>query len=289
MKFHTVLIKGWEMKNLYALITYFVLAMVALLASPAQAQNWTQVTASNIIWTDGTKVTGTICFTATDVADTPISFRVGGGGQVVGKPACSPVTVGVIASLQVPNPDTTTPAHIRYRIDVTDPAGDSLRYTKVTFSGTTFNFDNYVPTTTNLPPVGASVDTLAVRFLSILTQCVGCGTLTGFHSFYSFNLTKPDITDSGVFQAENDIFHYQISGVSCTTDQGGVTINLEVRSNANANGTAVLSTPLSCSGTINSAGNITPVTVPIGYSVAVVISSVNGTPGILRINVSTTY
>ena len=297
MKSHTVLIRGQLMKLFDALYKIMGRTSIGLLLMtgvcwvvPAQAQNWSTVVATNVVWTDSTKVTGKICFTATDSADHPINFRVGGGGQVVSKPACATVTNGaIVGTLLVPNPDNTTPAHIRYRIQVTDNAGDSLTYTNVAFSGGTFNFDNYVPTNTILPPVGASVANLSVGSLSILQNCVGCGSLVGFHSFYSFNIPKPDINDSGVFQAENDAFHYQIIGVSCNTDQGGVSINLEVRGNPNSAGTSVLPVSLSCSGTLNSAGSITPVTVPIGYSVAVIMVAVSGTPNILRINVSTTY
>lgn len=267
-----------------------MLTLIVVLNATSHAQNWSSVVATNVVWTDSTKVTGKICFTATDSADHPINFRVGGGGQVVSKPSCATVTNGaIVGTLLVPNPDNTSPAHIRYRVQVTDNAGDSLVYTNVAFTGGTFNFDNYVPTNTNLPPVGASVSVLSVGSLSILQNCAGCGSLVGFHSFYSFNIPKPDVTDSGVFQAANDIFHYQIVGVSCNTDQGGAFINLEVRSNPNATGTSVLAVPLACSGTLNSAGNITPVTVPIGYSVAVIMVSVSGTPNILRINVSTTF
>ncbi|PYY09151.1 MAG: hypothetical protein DMG61_23280, partial [Acidobacteria bacterium] len=93
----------------------------ACLALSAHAQNWTAVSASNITDLNQQKlVAGSMCFLGTDQNDIPISFEVGGGGQVLARPFCVTVTNGSSAALSVPNPQNTQPQGIYYRVTVTD-------------------------------------------------------------------------------------------------------------------------------------------------------------------------
>src|SRR5690242_21926240 len=90
-----------------------------LLAINAQAQNWTTVNATNITDLNQQKLAaGQLCFLGTDQNDVPISFNVGGGGQVLKRAFCATVTSGVTSTFTVPNPANTTPSGIYYRITV---------------------------------------------------------------------------------------------------------------------------------------------------------------------------
>ncbi len=127
--------------------TFLSLALVSLSVC-AHAQNWTTVSASNLTDLNQQKLAaGSMCFLGTDQNDIPISFQVGGGGQVLARPFCVPVTNGSSASLLVPNPQNTQPQGIYYRVTVTDSATGQLvlRYTQVSFSGASFNLDQYAP------------------------------------------------------------------------------------------------------------------------------------------------
>jgi hypothetical protein len=115
-----------------------------------QAQNWTTVSASNLTDLNQQKLaTGQLCFLGTDQNDVPISFNVGGGGQVLKRAFCAAVSNGMAATFTVPNPAGTTPAGIYYRVTVKDvnTGQEVLRYNQVSFTGTSFNFDNYAPVT----------------------------------------------------------------------------------------------------------------------------------------------
>ncbi|HET9285419.1 MAG TPA: hypothetical protein VFR24_26000 [Candidatus Angelobacter sp.] len=139
------------------------LAMTALLcALPAAAQNWTTISASNITDLNQQKLAaGQLCFLGTDQNDLPISFNAGGGGQVLRRTFCAAVTNGSVASFTVPNPALTTPAGIYYRVTIKDgnSGQEVLRYTQVTFTGATFNFDSYAPLNLGqfAAPAGAAV------------------------------------------------------------------------------------------------------------------------------------
>lgn len=132
-----------QMKNPFAQL----LALVCL-AITAQAQNWTTVSASNLTDLNQQKLAaGSMCFLGTDQNDVPISFEVGGGGQVLARPFCVTVANGSSAALSVPNPQNTQPQGIYYRVTVTDSSTGQtvLRYAAVSFSGGSFNLDQYAP------------------------------------------------------------------------------------------------------------------------------------------------
>jgi hypothetical protein len=128
--------------------TLLILALSTCLAAPAWSQNWTTVSAANITDLNQQKLAaGQLCFLGTDQNDNPISFMVGGGGQVLKRQFCATVTNGATATLTVPNPATSSPSGISYRVSVKDSSTgqEVLRYTGVTFSGTSFNLDLYTP------------------------------------------------------------------------------------------------------------------------------------------------
>jgi hypothetical protein len=125
-----------------------IFVMVMLAATIAAAQNWTTVSATNITDLNQQKlVVGQLCFLGTDQNDTAISFSVGGGGQVLRRAFCAAVSNGAVASFTVPNPANTTPAGVYYRVTVKDvnSGQEVLRYSQVSFTGTSFNLDNYAP------------------------------------------------------------------------------------------------------------------------------------------------
>lgn len=127
------------------LVLNLALALVPVFAA---AQNWTTVSAANITDLNQQKLAvGQLCFLGTDQNDQPISFNVGGGGQVLKRAFCAAVTNGTVTSFTVPNPVSTTPTGIYYRVTVKDvnTGQEVLRYPQASFSGATFNFDNYAP------------------------------------------------------------------------------------------------------------------------------------------------
>jgi hypothetical protein len=132
-----------------------LLAIILACVVPLSAQNWTTVTATNITDLNQQKLAaGQLCFMATDQNDNPISTGVGGGGQLLRRQYCSQVTAGgLTASFTVPNPATTQPAGVYYRVTVRDSSTgqEVLRYTQVSFSGTSFNFDTYAPLNLGTP------------------------------------------------------------------------------------------------------------------------------------------
>jgi hypothetical protein len=132
------------MKKLFLAFAFF-----ASFAVQSHGQNLTTVSASNITDINGSKLAaGQICFLITDQQDNPISVSIGGGGQALKRGYCSPVAAGAVTpTFTVPNPAATLPSGIYYRITVKDSSTgqEVLRYTAVSFTGTTFNFDNYAP------------------------------------------------------------------------------------------------------------------------------------------------
>jgi hypothetical protein len=134
------------MKKLLSVLGY--VCLVLALSLNARAQNLTTVSAANITDINGAKLaSGQLCFLVTDQQDNPISVSIGGGGQALRRGYCSPVAAGVVTGFTVPNPGSTQPAGIYYRVTVKDSSTgqEVLRYTQVSFTGATFNFDNYAP------------------------------------------------------------------------------------------------------------------------------------------------
>lgn len=175
---------------------------------PAAAQNWTTVSASNITDLNQQKLAaGQLCLLGTDQNDVPISFNVGGGGQVLKRPFCTPVTSGAVSSFTVPNPVNTAPAGIYYRVTVKDAntGQEVLRYAQVSFSGATFNFDNYAPLAIGqfAPPSGNAVNgNLSVSGNAAITGTLVASNIPGgqIETGTGTNNTLPKFTNgaSGV-------------------------------------------------------------------------------------------
>ncbi|HJX83961.1 MAG TPA: hypothetical protein VJ723_06425, partial [Candidatus Angelobacter sp.] len=173
--------------KLLAYVFVAILAIAMFSENACHAQNWTTVSASNITDLNQNKLAaGQLCFLGTDQNDNPISFNIGGGGQSLRRAYCSAVANGSATSFTVPNPASTTPAGIYYRVTAKDSSTgqEVLRYTQVTFTGGTFNFDNYAPANVGSfnPPTGmATPGNLTVNGnLSVtgsLTGSVACGSL----------------------------------------------------------------------------------------------------------------
>lgn len=148
------------MRKLYALIVSLVV-MVGLAAS---AQTLT-VSGSKIIDSTGSKLaSGTITFAPVDVHGKPLSYRMGGNGQVLSRPVTATVTNGAF-SLPLPDTSLTNPANVCFAASLADNvtgqnvlgAGYSCVQPSSASSAsswctaTTCNFDAYVPNNAALP------------------------------------------------------------------------------------------------------------------------------------------
>jgi hypothetical protein len=157
---------------------FLVFAVGAALAVHAHAQNWTTVTATNITDLNQQKLAaGQLCFLPTDQNDNPVSVQVGGGGQTLRRAYCSLVSTGAVTNFTVPNPANTAPSGVYYRVTVKDSSTgqEVLRYPQVTFSGTTFSFDNYAPISQgNFAPLSG---TNVTGNLSVAGNVTATGTL----------------------------------------------------------------------------------------------------------------
>jgi hypothetical protein len=193
-------------------------AFFAALAVNLHAQNLTTVSASNIQDINGSKLAaGQLCFLGTDQSDNPISFGIGGGGQALRRGYCSPVTAGVVTSFTVPNPASTLPSGIYYRVTVKDSSTgqEVLRYAGVTFAGATFNFDNYQPVIQGAslaPLTGNSVS----GNLAVTGNVAATGTVTG--SNIPANIIQ-QIFSSGVGQTQRTAFNV-MAGLTCSDNAG---------------------------------------------------------------------
>jgi hypothetical protein len=96
---------------------------------------------------------------------------------------------------------------------------------------------------------------------------------------------NPLTTDSGKFQFTPKQ-NVTAQSVYCSVDQGNiVSINLEERtaSAPNSTGTAILAVPLPCTGSGASSNNFAIQSLAAGQPVALIITSENGSPGIVRV------
>jgi len=115
---------------------------------------FTQVSASALKDSTGTVVANaTISFYPVNNLGVPISFRAGGGGQVMSVPVTAQVTNGAFTIL-LADSTLTLPANVGYSVSVIDNvSGKSLLgagYSCVQPSGAAWNFDTYQP---NLAPL----------------------------------------------------------------------------------------------------------------------------------------
>jgi hypothetical protein len=199
----------------------FVFAIIASIAVgfsiDALAQNLTTVSGSNITDINGTKLAaGQVCFLITDQSDTPISVSIGGGGQALKRGYCSTVTAGVVTSFTVPNPSNTSPTGIYYRVTVKDSSTgqEVLRYPLVSFTGATFNFDNYAPT--NLAQGAPLSGTTVSGNLSGNGNATFTGTVTGSNIPSSI---IQQIFSAGIGQTQRTGVNF-FSGITCADNAG---------------------------------------------------------------------
>ena len=188
-------------------------ALFAAFAVNLQAQNLTTISASNITDINGAKLAaGQLCFLITDQSDNPISVSIGGGGQALKRGYCSPVAAGVVTTFTVPNPSATSPSGIYYRVTVKDSSTgqEVLRYSLVSFTGATFNFDNYAPT--NLAQGAPLSGTTVSGNLSGNGNATFTGTVTGSNIPSSI---LQQIFSSGVGQTQRTGVNF-FSGITCS-------------------------------------------------------------------------
>jgi hypothetical protein len=243
-------------KKLFGVIAAVCLALCA----GAHAQNWTTVSASNITDLNQQKLgAGNLCFLGTDQNDTPISFGIGGGGQALARPYCTQVANGVATSFTVPNPANTSPANICYRVTATDSSSGQtvLRYICVQFTGTTFNFDAYVPGF-NLP-LGISAPILSVGNLTITGTCTGCGSGGGGGGFYQ---TFQNAATSLTQRSTANFF----SGITCADNSGASRTDCQVDQSFSPTwtGTQTFNGTTNIAGTFQISGAAPQGKIPIG-------------------------
>jgi Collagen triple helix repeat (20 copies) len=143
------------------------LAALCLIASIGAANaQFTPVTANTGIRMSGKLIsTGTVTFTPVDDAGLPIAFVTGGGGGLNSPGAIScGITLGVLASdCLVPDAALTTPANIRYTIQITNTAAQKSFVLNAVpnVTGTSFALDEYAPpaNTINVEPIQTSYGT----------------------------------------------------------------------------------------------------------------------------------
>jgi hypothetical protein len=196
---------------------FLVFALFAAFAVNLSAQNLTTVSGANITDINGSKLAaGQVCFLITDQQDNPISVSIGGGGQALKRGYCSAVTAGVITGFTVPNPATTSPSGIYYRITVKDSSTgqEVLRYTQVSFAGATFNFDNYAPL--NLGSFAGLSGNAVTGNLSVTGNVAATGTVTGSNIPSSI---LQQIFNAGTGLTQRTAVNF-FAGLSCADNAG---------------------------------------------------------------------
>jgi hypothetical protein len=122
----------------------------------------------------------------------------------------------VIPTFTVPNPSATSPSGIYYRVTVRDSSTgqEVLRYSLVSFTGATFNFDNYAPM--NLAQGSPLSGTSVTGNLSVTGNVAATGTVTGSNIPSSI---LQQIFSSGVGQTQRTAFN-MIAGLTCSDNAG---------------------------------------------------------------------
>jgi hypothetical protein len=178
------------------------LALLLFLCSLASAQNFMTVVASHTMGGGNHLLpSGNLIFTATDNSGNPISYQVGGGGQMISFPITCPIVNGTVsAPCQVANVSVSNPENFCYSVTITNAfnqlvlGGPQSGYQCVQpqtsnfwCSAGTCNFDQFVPNLPNAllmlmpPPKSASLG--GVYALACPTNQVVIGILsTGYPS-----------------------------------------------------------------------------------------------------------
>ena len=106
---------------------------------------------------------------------------------------------------------------------------------------------------------------------------------------FSYILPTPALSDSGLYQHTLSLTApATLYSVSCTTDTGVATVNLDVRlaGSSSLPGTPVMTAPLQCGPYGAIAAVLDSPAVPPDASVALLVSGVAGAPSVVRVYVS---
>jgi hypothetical protein len=185
------------MKKLMTLLVALLLATAPYALAQA---DYATVTGTNIQDSTGTKVaSGTITFSPVTNAGTPVSFRAGGGGQVISTPVSATVTNGSF-SVQLADTTLTYPSNICYAVTVTNNVtgqqvlGSGYGCVQMssnwcsTVSGVeTCNFDNYTPA----EQAGVTVATPTLTVGNITSANQASASIVGTSPNYRLNLSLP--------------------------------------------------------------------------------------------------
>lgn len=161
------------------------LVLLLLFCSLAHAQ-WTTVTASHIYGGTsdlGLLPAGTISFQATDNNGQFIAYQVGGTGQQINWPLVCAITNGTIAAAcNVADTTQTNPMDICYFITVKNSQGTIVLggsptsgYQCAQPSGTTWNFDSFVPNVPGWPLAVFRIATTASNGIVRAPNCLSLG------------------------------------------------------------------------------------------------------------------
>jgi hypothetical protein len=147
-------------------------------------------------------------------------------------------------------------------------------------SGAAFAQSTKVPSVDGTPSSGDCVKWTSGRTLGSAGPC--------FVTNFSMDIASPVSDDSGIYQHKAGRA-YTITRISCSTDQGTVSINLDVRgeSTPNTDGTLVMGAPLVCNASTASSTTFVSSAVSANSPVALIINSTNGSPNVVRVHVFT--
>jgi hypothetical protein len=168
------------------------------------------------------------------------------------------------------NTATSNPSGFDYRIQVTDTCSACSTRGQVVLdlrevagvSGASWSLDGYVPNPGTLP---VSIVTVSEDF--------------------SIALENPAVADSGKVQHKIH-FGGAVTRISCDTDAGTASVNLEARTEAapNSSGTSVLASPLVCAAATAFTNTFAAPTIAADAPIALAISAVSGAT-LLRVHV----
>lgn len=143
-------------------------------------------------------------------------------------------------------------------------------------------------------PIGASTPSSG-KFTDVTANsyCIGTSCINGWPSAgsagkgWSYNLSSPSVGDSGLYQAKVSQA-VTLTRVSCDTDSGTVTVNLDVRQEATPNiaGATVLTASLTCDNNGESSTAFMTSAVAANSPVSLLVTGVSGSPKVVRVHVA---
>lgn len=113
----------------------------------------------------------------------------------------------------------------------------------------------------------------------------GGGTNIGPGNSGSIAILTPTSGDSGAVQFKIALSTTLVR-LSCSTDVGTASINLEIRTETapNTTGTSVLASPLNCGTTTVVTTGFSVAAIPAYAPVALIVTGVSGSPGVVRVH-----